>query len=158
MTIINDPLDNPPSHLAGPHSDALRNPLSYYYPHPDSGHPSSVSASSCSFELPPTTYSTLIGWAGDSTSTPYNFIEDHNQRDSLGKFGSGGGGNSDVNGGMQEPGEHDKLQLALGGWIPQQGAWGGASGQDAMGLVLPDEWDRMEGVGIDIDIEHRTQR
>ncbi|RXW18287.1 hypothetical protein EST38_g7566 [Candolleomyces aberdarensis] len=142
MAIINDPLDDPPPlssntfsplgtntsstpHAADPNTIE---PPYYYHPLPP------VAPSSLTF--PPTSYSTLTGWAGDYSFNP-------------GVDGSR----------LDKPGRLDSAASpkpsSAGGWYPQDAHWSSSSRQQdhSMGMVLsPDDWDNVE------DLDPRTNR
>jgi hypothetical protein len=134
MAMLDDPLDDPPSHLPGtytlgetidpsPHPTDQQGMSSNYYYQPLSPvAPASTNMSTS------TSYSTLAGWAGD-----YSFYRDSNLRSQPADSGS-----SDYSNGSKFP--------SPGGWYPQDIQWPAPNREDhEMGMVLsPGDWDRVE--------------
>ncbi|TEB24348.1 hypothetical protein FA13DRAFT_1326381 [Coprinellus micaceus] len=133
MALLDDPLDDPPSHLPGtytlgdtidpsPHPTDQRGISSNYYYQPLSP----VAPTSNNMSTTSTSFSTLAGWAGD-----YPFHRDSNLR--------------------SQPADTGRLDYDSGskfsnpgGWYPQE--WSAPTSEDhGMGMVLsPGDWDRVD--------------
>ncbi|KAJ2912368.1 hypothetical protein MD484_g8048, partial [Candolleomyces efflorescens] len=141
-TIINDPLDDSPplssntfpsmgaNTTSTPHSSDPNNLESsfYYQPLPP------IAPSPLNF--PPTSFSTLTGWAGDYSFNPGI---DGSRHDKSGRLDS----------------TASPRPSNAGGWYPQEGHWPSSSRQHghSMGMVLSaDDWDNVE------DLDPRTNR